>query len=106
MASENHGLPPEVHIDHWNEATNIYMIVIVVSVWFFVYLKRHTGMFARLFTRPTAAMEERTQRYREELKKVRLRQQLELYYVSRRWEQSQQQVPVAAEHHVDMDMST
>ncbi|XP_038070842.1 small integral membrane protein 19-like [Patiria miniata] len=103
MASENHGLPPEVHIDHWNEATNIYMVVIVVSIWLFVYLKKHKGIFARFFARPTAEMEERTQRYREELKQVRLRQQLNMYYISRKWEQNRQN-PEAMEHHVDMDM--
>lgn len=97
--NENHGLPPEVHIDHWNEATNIYMVVIVVSLWFFVYLRKHKGRIARMLVmRKQESTEQETLR-KEALKQVRLRQQLDMYYKARKWDQAQKK---QGDHHIDM----
>ncbi|XP_071483302.1 small integral membrane protein 19-like [Diadema setosum] len=102
MAEENHGLPPEVHIDHWNEATNIYMVVIVVSLWFFFYVRKNKGLIVRMLSMKKTAKDQQDQaniRYQEELKQVRLRQQLESYYNVRKWEQGQN---IKNEHHINL----
>ncbi|XP_033119401.1 small integral membrane protein 19-like [Anneissia japonica] len=100
MASENHGLPPEDHIDHWNGATNIYMIVIVVSIWLVVYLKKNRRWMAGFLKmqRNQENEDARKDRHSNDLKQVRLRQQLESYYNTRKWEQSQSQ-----DHRVNME---
>lgn len=93
MAKENNGLPPEVHIDHWNEATNIYMVVVCVSLWFLYYFKRNGGRIVRILTRrnEVVAPEVSHNLHQDELKRVRLRQQLEHYYKARKWDQNQDQ---------------
>ncbi|XP_072026717.1 small integral membrane protein 19-like [Amphiura filiformis] len=101
MANENHGLPPEVHIDHWNEATNIYMVVIVVSLWFFVYLRKNRGRIARMLVMRKQETEEQANRRQEELKQVRFRQQLDMYYKARKWDQAKQKQE-RGDHHIDM----
>ncbi|XP_071949044.1 small integral membrane protein 19-like [Antedon mediterranea] len=100
MASENHGLPPEDHIDHWNGATNIYMIVIVVSIWLVVYLKKNKRWMVKfLKMRKNQETEEaKKERLDNDVKQVRLRQQLESYYNTRKWEQSYSQ-----DHMVNME---
>ncbi|XP_041477166.1 small integral membrane protein 19-like [Lytechinus pictus] len=102
MAHENHGLPPEEHIDHWNEATNIYMVVIVVSLWFFFYVRKNKGKIVRMLTMKKTRDQTDliNSRYKEELQQVRLRQQLESYYISRKWDQGK---PVSQEHHINLN---
>ncbi|KAJ8025480.1 Small integral membrane protein 19 [Holothuria leucospilota] len=99
MAKENNGLPPEVHIDHWNEATNIYMVVVCVSLWFLYYFKRNGGRIVRMITRQNepVAPEVASNKYKDELKHIRLRQQLEHYYKVRKWDEGGQ------EHRIEME---
>ncbi|KAG7278912.1 hypothetical protein CRUP_024921 [Coryphaenoides rupestris] len=66
-AHEPESLDYSVH-EAWNEATNVYLLVIM-----------------RIFTLPPASTPEPN--FYDSLQKVRLRQQLEMYSLSRKFEQ-------------------
>ncbi|XP_077992913.1 small integral membrane protein 19-like [Glandiceps talaboti] len=85
-------LPPE-HVElMWHDATNIYLVVIILSIVIIVYFKRNKRKIMRylpvnMFRRRDDLYADTTEQD-EELKRVRLRQQLDMYYQSRKYEQS------------------
>ncbi|CAH2292585.1 small integral membrane 19 [Pelobates cultripes] len=67
----------------WNEATNVYLIVILVSFGLFMYARKNKRKIMRIFTVPPTVETSETNFY-DDIKKVRLRQQLEMYYIARK----------------------
>ncbi|XP_075276222.1 small integral membrane protein 19 isoform X3 [Opisthocomus hoazin] len=63
----------------WNEATNVYLLVVLASLALLVYARRNKRRIMRIFTLPPAA--ETPPGFYDSLKKVRLRQQLEMYSI-------------------------
>ncbi|MBZ3884017.1 Small integral membrane protein 19 [Sciurus carolinensis] len=64
----------------WNEATNVYLIVILVSFGLFMYAKRNKRKIMRIFSvPPTEEMSEPN--FYDTMSKIRLRQQLEMYSI-------------------------
>ncbi|XP_070539747.1 small integral membrane protein 19-like [Ptychodera flava] len=108
-------LPPE-HVElMWHDATNIYLVVALISILVIIYVKRHRRNLQRLLpaqlvnmfrTRDTLYMD--TTEKDEELKRVRLRQQLDMYYQSRKWEQNQNKKDVNTDNKqsVTVEMET
>ncbi|KAM9296808.1 small integral membrane protein 19 [Gastrophryne carolinensis] len=74
----------------WNEATNVYLIVILVSFGLFMYARKNKRKIMRIFTVPPTVETTSEPNFYDDLKKVRLRQQLEMYYLSRKHEQHSQ----------------
>ncbi|XP_019631816.1 PREDICTED: small integral membrane protein 19-like [Branchiostoma belcheri] len=80
--------------DAWIEATNVYLAVILISIGLFLYVKKH---FKRPMIRvfPSSGQDsvsavDRRKRADDDFKNVRLRQQLEHWYIARKWEQGQE----------------
>ncbi|XP_053552660.1 small integral membrane protein 19 [Bombina bombina] len=74
----------------WNEATNVYLIVILVSFGLFMYARKNKRKIMRIFTVPPAVGASSEPIFYDDMKTVRLRQQLEMYYISRKHEQQDQ----------------
>ncbi|XP_054453042.1 small integral membrane protein 19 isoform X2 [Anoplopoma fimbria] len=86
-----HGSEPEsidysVH-EAWNEATNVYLLVILVS--FALLINKRKIM--RIFTLPPTVGSSPEPNFYDSLQKVRLRQQLEMYSLARKFDQQQGQ---------------
>ncbi|XP_035671756.1 small integral membrane protein 19-like isoform X1 [Branchiostoma floridae] len=82
--------------DAWIEATNVYLAVILISIGLFLYVKKHfkrpmIRVFPSSVQDPASAGDRRKRA--DDLKNVRLRQQLEHWYVARKWEQGQERPP-------------
>ncbi|CAF91163.1 unnamed protein product, partial [Tetraodon nigroviridis] len=75
----------------WNEATNVYLLVILVSFGLLIYAKKNKRKIMRIFTLPPAAGSNTEPNFYDSLQKVRLRQQLEMYSLARKFEQQQNQ---------------
>ncbi|KAK7921848.1 hypothetical protein WMY93_008750 [Mugilogobius chulae] len=102
-----HGLlgnEPQEALDYsvheaWNEATNVYLLVILVSFGLLLYaksqclrnIKQNKRKIMRIFTLPPSAGANTEPNFYDSLQKVRLRQQLEMYSIARKYEQQQQQ---------------
>ncbi|XP_026135672.1 small integral membrane protein 19-like isoform X2 [Carassius auratus] len=92
-----HGvMSDEVSLDYsvheaWNEATNVYLLVILVSFALLMYARKNKRKIMRIFTLPPAASSSSEHNFYDSLQKVRLRQQLEMYSLARKYEQQQQQ---------------
>ncbi|XP_063046327.1 small integral membrane protein 19 [Engraulis encrasicolus] len=86
MANEE-SLDYSVH-EAWNEATNVYLLVILVSFGLLMYARKNKRKIMRIFALPPTATPEPN--FYDSLQKVRLRQQLEMYSYSRKYEQAQQ----------------
>ncbi|XP_053309328.1 small integral membrane protein 19 [Spea bombifrons] len=71
----------------WNEATNVYLIVILVSIGLFMYARKNKRKIMRIFTVPPAAETSSETNFYDDVKKIRLRQQLEMYYIARKHDQ-------------------
>lgn len=75
----------------WNEATNVYLVVILVSFGLFVYAKRNKRKIMRIFSVPPTAETLSEPNFYDTISKIRLRQQLEMYSISRKYEYQQPQ---------------
>ncbi|KAM4609483.1 small integral membrane protein 19 isoform 1-T4 [Discoglossus pictus] len=71
----------------WNEATNVYLIVILVSIGLFMYAKKNKRKIMRIFTVPPTVDNTSEANFYDDMKTIRLRQQLEMYYISRKHDQ-------------------
>ncbi|XP_068118005.1 small integral membrane protein 19 isoform X2 [Hyperolius riggenbachi] len=74
----------------WNEATNVYLIVILVSIGLFMYARKNKRKIMRIFTVPPTVETPSETNFYDDEKKVRLRQQLEMYYIARKHDQQGQ----------------
>ncbi|XP_034399359.1 small integral membrane protein 19 isoform X2 [Cyclopterus lumpus] len=86
-----HGNEPET-IDYsvheaWNEATNVYLLVILVSFGLLINKRK----IMRIFTLPPTVGSSPEPNFYDSLQKVRLRQQLEMYSLARKFDQQQGQ---------------
>nr|XP_044986920.1 small integral membrane protein 19 [Jaculus jaculus]XP_044986921.1 small integral membrane protein 19 [Jaculus jaculus] len=75
----------------WNEATNVYLIVILVSFGLFMYAKRNKRKIMRIFSIPPTEETLSEPSFYDTMSKIRLRQQLEMYSISRKYECQQPQ---------------
>ncbi|XP_016051084.1 PREDICTED: small integral membrane protein 19 isoform X1 [Miniopterus natalensis] len=75
----------------WNEATNVYLVVILVSFGLFMYAKRHKRKIMRIFSVPPTAETLAEPNFYDTMSKIRLRQQLEMYSISRKYDYQQPQ---------------
>uniref|UniRef100_A0A8C4J291 Small integral membrane protein 19 n=1 Tax=Dromaius novaehollandiae TaxID=8790 RepID=A0A8C4J291_DRONO len=71
----------------WNEATNVYLLVVLASLALLVSGNKRRIM--RIFTLPPAADTPPEPNFYDSMKKIRLRQQLEMYSIARKYEQQQ-----------------
>ncbi|KAM5310981.1 small integral membrane protein 19 isoform 2-T6 [Glossophaga mutica] len=65
----------------WNEATNVYLVVILVSFGLFMYAKRNKRKIMRIFSVPPTAEALSEPKFYDTISKIRLRQQLEMYSI-------------------------
>ncbi|XP_016361849.1 small integral membrane protein 19 isoform X2 [Sinocyclocheilus anshuiensis] len=84
--SDEESLDYSVH-EAWNEATNVYLLVILVS--FALLINKRKIM--RIFTLPPTVASSSEPNFYDSLQKVRLRQQLEMYSLARKYDQQQHQ---------------
>ncbi|XP_067832577.1 small integral membrane protein 19 isoform X2 [Heptranchias perlo] len=82
MADEA-GMDYTVH-EAWNDATNVYLIAILASFGLLINKRK----IMRIFTVPAADPTPEPNFY-DNLQKVRLRQQLDMYYIARKYDQQQ-----------------
>ncbi|KAJ8272145.1 hypothetical protein COCON_G00110040 [Conger conger] len=75
----------------WNEATNVYLLVILVSFGLLMYARKNKRKIMRIFTLPPSVGSSPEPNFYDSLQKVRLRQQLEMYSIARKFDQQQQQ---------------
>ncbi|XP_032269208.1 small integral membrane protein 19 isoform X1 [Phoca vitulina] len=75
----------------WNEATNVYLVVILVSFVLFMYAKRNKRKIMRIFSVPPTAETLSEPSFYDTISKIRLRQQLEMYSISRKYDYQQPQ---------------
>uniref|UniRef100_A0AAZ3QT06 Small integral membrane protein 19 n=1 Tax=Oncorhynchus tshawytscha TaxID=74940 RepID=A0AAZ3QT06_ONCTS len=85
MANEE-SLDYSVH-EAWNEATNVYLLVILVSFGLLINKRK----IMRIFALPPTAGATTEPNFYDSLQKVRLRQQLEMYSLARKFDQHQHQ---------------
>uniref|UniRef100_A0A8C3THJ4 Small integral membrane protein 19 n=1 Tax=Chelydra serpentina TaxID=8475 RepID=A0A8C3THJ4_CHESE len=64
----------------WNEATNVYLLVIYYSLFLYFRNKRK---IMRIFTVPPTAEAPSEPNFYDSMKKIRLRQQLEMYSIGK-----------------------
>uniref|UniRef100_A0A667ZA91 Small integral membrane protein 19 n=1 Tax=Myripristis murdjan TaxID=586833 RepID=A0A667ZA91_9TELE len=76
--NEPETLDYSVH-EAWNEATNVYLLVILVSFGLLMYARKNKRKIMRIFALPPAAGSSPEPNFYDSLQKVRLRQQLEMY---------------------------
>uniref|UniRef100_A0A8C3EIL3 Small integral membrane protein 19 n=3 Tax=Passeriformes TaxID=9126 RepID=A0A8C3EIL3_CORMO len=67
----------------WNEATNVYLLVVLASLALLVYARRNKRRIMRIFTLPPAAETPPEPNFYDSMKKIRLRQQLEMYSIGK-----------------------
>uniref|UniRef100_A0A3Q3WKU9 Small integral membrane protein 19 n=1 Tax=Mola mola TaxID=94237 RepID=A0A3Q3WKU9_MOLML len=90
LGNEHESIDYSVH-EAWNEATNVYLLVILVSFGLLMYARKNKRKIMRIFTLPPAAGSSPEPNFYDSLQKVRLRQQLEMYSLARKFEQQQGQ---------------
>uniref|UniRef100_A0AAQ5ZVW4 Small integral membrane protein 19 n=1 Tax=Amphiprion ocellaris TaxID=80972 RepID=A0AAQ5ZVW4_AMPOC len=86
LGNEPESIDYSVH-EAWNEATNVYLLVILVSFGLLINKRK----IMRIFALPPTAGSSPEPNFYDSLQKVRLRQQLEMYSLARKFEQQQQQ---------------
>lgn len=89
LGNEPESLDYSVH-EAWNEATNVYLLVILVSFGLLMYARKNKRKILRIFTLPPTVGVNPEPNFYDSLQKVRLRQQLEMYSLARKHEQQQQ----------------
>uniref|UniRef100_UPI0037E7D43D small integral membrane protein 19 isoform X2 n=1 Tax=Semicossyphus pulcher TaxID=241346 RepID=UPI0037E7D43D len=85
LGNEPESIDYSVH-EAWNEATNVYLLVILVSFGLLINKRK----IMRIFSLPPTAGSSPEPNFYDSLQKVRLRQQLEMYSLARKFEQQQQ----------------
>lgn len=88
--SEEGTIDYSVH-EAWNEATNVYLLVILVSFGLLMYARKNKRKIMRIFTVPPTVDSTPEPNFYDSIQKVRLRQQLEMYSIARKHDQQQQQ---------------
>lgn len=88
MMADEESLDYSVH-EAWNEATNVYLLVILVSFALLMYARKNKRKIMRIFSLPPTAGSSSEPNFYDSLQKVRLRQQLEMYSLSRKHDQQQ-----------------
>ncbi|KAM8909164.1 small integral membrane protein 19 [Spinachia spinachia] len=88
--NEHEAIDYSVH-EAWNEATNVYLLVILVSFGLLMYARKNKRKIMRIFTLPPTAGSSPEPNFYDSLQKVRLRQQLEMYSLARKFDQQQGQ---------------
>ncbi|XP_072108245.1 small integral membrane protein 19 [Mobula birostris] len=76
----------------WNDATNVYLMAGLLSVGLLLYARRNKRQIMRIFTVPPAGNSSAEPNFYDNLQKVRLRQQLDMYSIARKYEQEQGQL--------------
>ncbi|KAM4622084.1 small integral membrane protein 19 [Polymixia lowei] len=89
MGNEPESLDYSVH-EAWNEATNVYLLVILVSFGLLMYARKNKRKIMRIFALPPSVGSTPEPNFYDSLQKVRLRQQLEMYSLARKFEHQQQ----------------
>ncbi|XP_017547604.1 small integral membrane protein 19 isoform X2 [Pygocentrus nattereri] len=102
MANEE-SVDYSVH-EAWNEATNVYLLVILVSFALLMYARKNKRKIMRIFTMPPTVAATPEPNFYDSLQKVRLRQQLEMYSLARKFDQQHQQAQ--AQESVQLSMET
>ncbi|XP_015982900.2 small integral membrane protein 19 isoform X1 [Rousettus aegyptiacus] len=90
VMSDDGSIDYSVH-EAWNEATNVYLVVILVSFGLFMYAKRNKRKIMRIFSVPPTAETLSEPNFYDTISKIRLRQQLEMYSISRKYDYQQPQ---------------
>lgn len=90
MMADDGSIDYTVH-EAWNEATNVYLIVILVSFGLFMYAKRNKRKIMRIFSVPPAEEMLSEPSFYDTMNRIRLRQQVEAHPVSRKYEYQQPQ---------------
>ncbi|KAM9795025.1 small integral membrane protein 19 [Neosynchiropus ocellatus] len=103
VGSEPDTIDYSVH-EAWNEATNVYLLVILVSFGLLIYARKNKRKIMRIFALPPAAGSTPEPNFYNSLQKVRLRQQLEMYSLARKYEQQQQQQQQGQSDSVQLSM--
>ncbi|MBN3280072.1 SMI19 protein, partial [Polyodon spathula] len=67
----------------WNEATNVYLLVILVSFGLLMYARKNKRKIMRIFTVPPTVESTPEPNFYDSIQKVRLRQQLEMYSIGK-----------------------
>uniref|UniRef100_A0A8C1YCU3 Small integral membrane protein 19 n=1 Tax=Cyprinus carpio TaxID=7962 RepID=A0A8C1YCU3_CYPCA len=78
VMADDESLDYSVH-EAWNEATNVYLLVILVSFALLMYARKNKRKIMRIFSLPPAVGSSSEPNFYDSLQKVRLRQQLEMY---------------------------
>ncbi|XP_044303187.1 small integral membrane protein 19 isoform X2 [Varanus komodoensis] len=65
----------------WNEATNVYLLAVLASLALLVYARRNKRKIMRIFALPPTVEIPAEPNFYDSMKKVRLRQQLEMYSI-------------------------
>ncbi|XP_016311595.1 small integral membrane protein 19-like [Sinocyclocheilus anshuiensis] len=89
VMADGESLDYSVH-EAWNEATNVYLLVILVSFALLMYARKNKRKIMRIFTLPPTVASSSEPSFYDSLQKVRLRQQLEMYSLARKYDQQQQ----------------
>ncbi|XP_059845786.1 small integral membrane protein 19 [Hypanus sabinus] len=76
----------------WNDATNVYLMAGLLSVGLLLYARRNKRQIMRIFTVPPPGNSSPEPNFYDNLQKVRLRQQLDMYSIARKYEQEQGQL--------------
>ncbi|XP_061033205.1 small integral membrane protein 19-like isoform X1 [Eubalaena glacialis] len=84
----------------WNEATNVYLVVILVSFGLFMYVKRNKRKIMRIFSVPPPTDTLSEPNFYDTISKIRLRQQLEVYSISNSQRQKAESSPGVGEEGV------
>ncbi|KAG8446246.1 hypothetical protein GDO86_013915 [Hymenochirus boettgeri] len=92
MADEG-AIDYSVH-EAWNEATNVYLLVVLVSIGLFMYARKNKRKIMRIFTVPPTGDNQSEANFYDDMKKIRLRQQLEMYYIARKHDSESIQLTV------------
>ncbi|XP_062856976.1 small integral membrane protein 19 [Trichomycterus rosablanca] len=74
----------------WNEATNVYLLVILVSFALLMYARKNKRKIMRIFAVPPTVGSAPEPNFYDSMQKIRLRQQLEMYSLSRKFDQQGQ----------------
>ncbi|EHB09039.1 hypothetical protein GW7_04403 [Heterocephalus glaber] len=82
----------------WNEVTSVYLIVILVSFGLFMYAKRNKRRIMRIFSVPSTEETLSEPNFYDTMSKIRLRQQLEMYSISRKYDYQQPQSQADSVH--------
>ncbi|XP_067413038.1 small integral membrane protein 19 isoform X3 [Emydura macquarii macquarii] len=89
VMSDSDAIDYSVH-EAWNEATNVYLLVVLASLALLVYARRNKRKIMRIFTLPPTAEVPSEPNFYDNMKKIRLRQQLEMYSIARKYDQQPQ----------------